>query len=584
MWFLRQATASQEIPLGPFVDSTDGNTAETGLTIANTDIKLQKTGATSQANKNSGGATHIANGDYYTTLDATDTNTIGPMRVKVHVAGALPVWLDCCVLDEAVYDVMFGTTAPSTYAGADTSGTTTLLSRIGGALTISGGRVDANVTYYGGSAGTFASGLPAVNATQISGSATAADNVEVVFATDFATNYNTTRDKWQVEADVLALSGDSAAADNAESFFDGTGYAGTNNVIPTVTVVTNLTNAPTSGDFTATMKTSIGTAVAASAVASVTGNVGGNVVGSIGSLATQAKADVNAECDTALADAKAGYAAAIEAAILDEGDATALLAAIAAKVEEFLINEGDASATLAAIAAAVRTNLATELGRIDAAISSRAPSATALSTAQWTNTLATNLGTLAGHDPGSTLAAASDVADLQTHGDGEWATADVSAVALETTAQAIKARTDNLPDDPADQSLVIAATDAIMSRLGTPAATVSADIAAVKSDTAAVKIKTDNLPNSPAAVGSQMNLADSAITDAKISTPAENAGRPAGILGMIRRIFEKMPGGNKQTRDRSTGTVTLRNAADDGDLETHAQSTSGDVDTQTKGA
>lgn len=46
------------------------------------------------------------------------------------------------------------------------------------------------------------------------------------------------------------------------------------------------------GDLSATMKTSVGTAVAASAVASVTGNVGGNVTGSVGSLATQAKADV----------------------------------------------------------------------------------------------------------------------------------------------------------------------------------------------------------------------------------------------------------------------------------------------------
>jgi hypothetical protein len=39
--------------------------------------------------------------------------------------------------------------------------------------------------------------------------------------------------------DVSHLSGDSGAADNAESFFDGTGYAGTNNVIPTVTTLTN---------------------------------------------------------------------------------------------------------------------------------------------------------------------------------------------------------------------------------------------------------------------------------------------------------------------------------------------------------
>ena len=40
--------------------------------------------------------------------------------------------------------------------------------------------------------------------------------------------------------DVAAISTDATAADNAEAFFDGTGYAGTNNVIPTVTTLTNL--------------------------------------------------------------------------------------------------------------------------------------------------------------------------------------------------------------------------------------------------------------------------------------------------------------------------------------------------------
>lgn len=58
----------------------------------------------------------------------------------------------------------------------------------------------------------------------------------------------------------------------------------------------------------------------------------------------------------------ADAAAATEAAILNEGDATALLAAIAAKVEEFLINEGDATATIAAIAAAC--NAAVEAGQV----------------------------------------------------------------------------------------------------------------------------------------------------------------------------------------------------------------------------
>lgn len=42
-------------------------------------------------------------------------------------------------------------------------------------------------------------------------------------------------------SDAIRLSGDATAADNAEAFFDGTGYAGTNNVIPTVTTVGTVT-------------------------------------------------------------------------------------------------------------------------------------------------------------------------------------------------------------------------------------------------------------------------------------------------------------------------------------------------------
>ncbi|AMV27368.1 hypothetical protein VT84_23415 [Gemmata sp. SH-PL17] len=115
--YLRQSTASQELPLGYFVSSTDGVTPQTGLTIANTDIKLWVSGATTLANKNSGGATHIAGGVYYCVLDATDTATIGPFVVFVNVSGALAVRVECVVLAGAVYDVLFGTTAPSTYAG-----------------------------------------------------------------------------------------------------------------------------------------------------------------------------------------------------------------------------------------------------------------------------------------------------------------------------------------------------------------------------------------------------------------------------------------------------------------------------------
>lgn len=43
----------------------------------------------------------------------------------------------------------------------------------------------------------------------------------------------------RIDSNVGAISSDATAADNAEAFFDGTGYAGTGNTIPTVTTVTN---------------------------------------------------------------------------------------------------------------------------------------------------------------------------------------------------------------------------------------------------------------------------------------------------------------------------------------------------------
>ena len=106
MQYLRQSTASQEISLGQFLDSTDGNTEENGLTIANTDIKLRKGGTTTLANKNSGGATSISNGVYHATLDATDSNTLGMLEIYVHVAGALAVKNTYMVIPSASYDAI----------------------------------------------------------------------------------------------------------------------------------------------------------------------------------------------------------------------------------------------------------------------------------------------------------------------------------------------------------------------------------------------------------------------------------------------------------------------------------------------
>jgi hypothetical protein len=149
---LKYNTAGQEIPLGYFLDSTDGDTEETALTINNTDIKLCKNGATSLVNKNSGGATHMSNGVYYAVLDATDTNTYGPLKIYVHVAGALAVVLECVVMNADAYDALY-----------------------------------------------------AANGTG------------------------------NIETNVVEISGDSGAADNLESDYDGTGYNKSNSTIANVT-------------------------------------------------------------------------------------------------------------------------------------------------------------------------------------------------------------------------------------------------------------------------------------------------------------------------------------------------------------
>lgn len=87
----------------------------------------------------------------------------------------------------------------------------------------------------------------------------------------------------QLGVNAVQLGGQTASAAGTVTL-PGTIASPTNITAGVITTVTNLTNAPTAGDLTATMKTSVGTAVAASAVASVTGNVGGNVTGTVGSV------------------------------------------------------------------------------------------------------------------------------------------------------------------------------------------------------------------------------------------------------------------------------------------------------------
>lgn len=107
--WLRQSTAV-DIALGPFVDQTDGFTAETALTISQADVRLKKN-AGSWAQKNqASSATHEENGWYEVSLDSTDTNTLGILAVAVNEAGALPVWKEYMVVPANVYDSLISAT------------------------------------------------------------------------------------------------------------------------------------------------------------------------------------------------------------------------------------------------------------------------------------------------------------------------------------------------------------------------------------------------------------------------------------------------------------------------------------------
>jgi hypothetical protein len=120
---LKQSTATTLL-IGPFLDATDGVTAETGLTISQADVLLWKEGGTTLAQKNeSTSATHRSHGLYTCPVDTTDTNTLGILTVSVQESGALPVRQDYNVVPAVVYDEMFNAFYARAARGIITYGT-----------------------------------------------------------------------------------------------------------------------------------------------------------------------------------------------------------------------------------------------------------------------------------------------------------------------------------------------------------------------------------------------------------------------------------------------------------------------------
>jgi len=161
---LKQSTAV-DVLIGPFVDLTDGATAETGESPS---VKLSKNGQTLAAKNEATTPAHDADGYHNCILDATDTNTVGTLVLTVAAsATALPVRHEFQVVEEATYDFLYASGATpiaDINAEADTAISDAALATAANLATVdtvvdavkdktdsltftTAGQVDANVQY-----------------------------------------------------------------------------------------------------------------------------------------------------------------------------------------------------------------------------------------------------------------------------------------------------------------------------------------------------------------------------------------------------------------------------------------------------
>ena len=285
--FLKQSTAVV-VSYGPALDKTDGVTEETGLVSAldhaTTGIKLSKNGgALTIRHASVTATTYDAYGMYRVTLDTTDTNTLGTLRMAFNEAATcLPVWQDFMVLPANIYD--------SIVSGSDlidVSMTQILGTAVSSPATA--GILDVNVKNIDNDAASASGTVTFPNATLASTTNITAGTLTTVTT---ATNLTNLPAAAALEATLTAMKGATfaGATDSLEAIRDrgdaawatATGFATPTNITAgTITTVTNLTNAPTNGDLTATMKTSVTTAATAATptAAAVTGAVGSVTAG-----------------------------------------------------------------------------------------------------------------------------------------------------------------------------------------------------------------------------------------------------------------------------------------------------------------
>ena len=197
---LKEDTATT-VYVGPFFDITTGVDQEKALTVTGWEVKIVRTNGdvntlTITASAGDNDAVHVQSGRYSLELTSGDVNQPGFLIVDINDVNAIPVWHEYNILPANIYDSKYSTDK----------------------LQVDVNQVDQT-------------NLPITIATFASDISQSPTNLSALHISAAG----------NVMADVNMISANETAATNAQSFFDGTGYAGTNNTIPTVTTLTGHT-------------------------------------------------------------------------------------------------------------------------------------------------------------------------------------------------------------------------------------------------------------------------------------------------------------------------------------------------------
>lgn len=137
-------------------------------------------------------------------------------------------------------------------------------------------------------------------------------------------------------------------------------------------------------------------------------------------------------------------------------------------------------------------------------------------------------------------------AEIPNLADGSVATAITDIATVDTVVDAIKAKTDNLPSDPADASDIAASHSSLSGKL-------DAIDDFVDTEVTAIKAKTDLIPASPAATGDIPTAAE--IAEEVLTTPVttlEDTAPKKSLIGVILKLtgrFKALTGQTYKSND-----------------------------------